>query len=170
MLGWCLCSSRLKEELGDQLGCWSLSGEISQGYNDFTRLILVDQVCLLRMTSVLKKYNVKKCIFISNLRDCQKTDIIIFLLSFFAAFFLLLLWILIGLIYSFRPLRTISMNKIKLSKNFTLSRKDMKVTPTAFKTNKTVADVIQEIFQTAGPSTATHRAALLCAFPSFKNY
>lgn len=57
-------------------------GEVHQGYNDFLRLSLADQIYLLRLTSVNKKYDVEKCMFMFNLRDYRKTCIL-FLFCFF---------------------------------------------------------------------------------------
>lgn len=41
------------------------------------------------------------------------------------------------------------MDKIKFSKNFTLSRENLKDTLVAFRANKSVADVAQEVFHAA---------------------
>lgn len=41
------------------------------------------------------------------------------------------------------------MDKIKLPKNFTLSRENMKDTLAAFKTNKSISNVAREVFQAA---------------------
>ncbi|XP_021629338.1 uncharacterized protein LOC110627364 [Manihot esculenta] len=46
--------------------------EVLQGCNDLPQLPLVDQICLLQLTSVQRKYDVKKCTFMSSLRDCQE--------------------------------------------------------------------------------------------------
>lgn len=48
------------------------------------------------------------------------------------------------------------MDIIKLSKNFTLSRKSMKATLAAFKTKKIITDVTREFFQAADPTSSTH--------------
>lgn len=50
------------------------------------------------------------------------------------------------------------MDKIKLSKNFTLSRESMKATLAAFKANKSVADVTREVFHIVEFTLTTRRA------------
>ena len=39
--------------------------------NDLSQLSLTEQVGYIRLTSVEKKYDVEKCMFISNLRDIK---------------------------------------------------------------------------------------------------
>ena len=50
-------------------------GEIFPGCNELPQLSLIEQVGLLRLTSVERKYDVEKCMFASNLRDIRDTGI-----------------------------------------------------------------------------------------------
>ena len=52
-------------------------GEIFPGCNDLPELSLIEQVGLLRLTSVERKYDVEKCMFASNLRDIRDTGIVL---------------------------------------------------------------------------------------------
>lgn len=51
------------------------------------------------------------------------------------------------------------MDKIKLPKNFSLSRESMKDTLPTFKANKSIADVAREVFQAATPMLSAHPSA-----------
>ena len=50
--------------------------DVPPGCNDLPRLSLIEQVGLLRLTSVERKYDVEKCMFVSNLRDIRDTGIV----------------------------------------------------------------------------------------------
>lgn len=52
-----------------------------------------------------------------------------------------------------------SMDKIKLPKNFTLSQENIKDTLAAFKANKSVAQVAREVFQVMAPVSSAHPSA-----------
>lgn len=57
-------------------------GDIPQGCNEFSRLNLIVHICLLRLTSIGKKYDVKKCLFMSSLKDCHQAILLSFSLAF----------------------------------------------------------------------------------------
>ena len=50
-------------------------GEIDPGSNDLPNLSIVEQVGLLRLTSVDRKYDVEKCLYVSNRRDVRSMGI-----------------------------------------------------------------------------------------------
>ncbi|XP_043805076.1 uncharacterized protein LOC122721401 [Manihot esculenta] len=51
--------------------------DVPLGCNDLPQLSLTEQVGYLRLTSVDKKYDVGKCMFVSNLRDIRDTGIVL---------------------------------------------------------------------------------------------
>lgn len=50
------------------------------------------------------------------------------------------------------------MGTIKLPKNFALSKKSTKETLVAFKANKSIADVIREVFQATAPTSSVRHS------------
>lgn len=81
--------------------------------------------------------------FMSTLQDCREAGII-----FWSSFLLCFPFDILGSngISIFFSASAISIDTIKLSKNFNMSQESMKVTLADFKANKTVADVTREVF------------------------
>lgn len=76
--------------------------DVPLGCNDLPRLPLVDQICLLQLTSISRKYDVEKCMFVSNLRDYQEAGICLFDVLPFA--FFLYLFLTVSYFFVFRSL------------------------------------------------------------------
>lgn len=93
------------------------------------------------MTSVEKKKDVDKCLFVSSLKYCHQADIS----EFYFGFCFLHCLILINSFFSPFVVSSVQWTRSSSPKNFILSRENIKETLLAFRTNKSIVDITREV-------------------------
>ncbi|XP_043813728.1 uncharacterized protein LOC122723882 [Manihot esculenta] len=97
--------------------------DVLLGCNDLPQLSLTEQVGFLRLTSVDKKYDVERCMFVSTLQDCRAAA------------------------------SNVKMDQIKPPKNFTLSRESMNAALDVLRAGRSVSEATQEVAQVSAART-----------------